>query len=210
MSEVDYVFKILTLGESSVGKSSIILRYTNGHFNQQILSTTGIDFRTKIIEYNEQKIKLVIYDTSGQERYRTIAANYYKNADGILFVYDITNKSTLTFKYWLEQIKEKSSIQSIILFGNKTDLENGEDENYSREISLEEGNTVAKEFGLKLFEGSAKEGINIDEAIEELVGLIYKEKKINQGEKKEDTKQNVQLFANNANSNKKKKCCNKA
>ncbi len=210
MSEVDYVFKILTLGESSVGKSSIILRYTNGHFNQQILSTTGIDFRTKIIEYNEQKIKLVIYDTSGQERYRTIAANYYKNADGILFVYDITNKSTLTFKYWLEQIKEKSSIQSIILFGNKTDLENGEDENYSREISLEEGNSVAKEFGLKLFEGSAKEGINIDEAIEELVGLIYKEKKINQGEKKEDTKQNVQLFANNANSNKKKKCCNKA
>ena len=210
MSEVDYVFKILTLGESSVGKSSIILRYTNGHFNQQILSTTGIDFRTKIIEYNEQKIKLVIYDTSGQERYRTIAANYYKNADGILFVYDITNKSTLTFKYWLEQIKEKSSIQSIILFGNKTDLENGEDENYSREISLEEGNTVAKEFGLKLFEGSAKEGINIDEAIEELVGLIYKEKKINQGEKKEDTKQNVQLFANNAKNNKKIKCCNKA
>ena len=210
MSEVDYVFKILTLGESSVGKSSIILRYTNGHFNQQILSTTGIDFRTKIIEYNEQKIKLVIYDTSGQERYRTIAANYYKNADGILFVYDITNKSTLTFKYWLEQIKEKSSIQSIILFGNKTDLENGEDENYSREISLEEGNSVAKEFGLKLFEGSAKEGINIDEAIEELVGLIYKEKKINQGEKKEDTKQNVQLFANNAKNNKKIKCCNKA
>ena len=209
MSEVDYVFKILTLGESSVGKSSIILRYTNGHFNQQILSTTGIDFRTKIIEYNEQKIKLVIYDTSGQERYRTIAANYYKNADGILFVYDITNKSTLTFKYWLEQIKEKSSIQSIILFGNKTDLENGEDENYSREISLEEGNTVAKEFGLKLFEGSAKEGINIDEAIEELVGLIYKEKKINQGEKKEDTKQNVQLFANNANNDKKIKCCKK-
>ena len=210
MSEVDYVFKILTLGESSVGKSSIILRYTNGHFNQQILSTTGIDFRTKIIEYNEQKIKLVIYDTSGQERYRTIAANYYKNADGILFVYDISNKSTLTFKYWLEQIKEKSSIQSIILFGNKTDLENGEDENYSRQISLEEGQNVAKEFGFKLFEGSAKEGINIDEAIEELVGLIYKEKKINQGEKKEDTKQNVQLFANNANSNKKKKCCNKA
>ena len=209
MSEVDYVFKILTLGESSVGKSSIILRYTNGHFNQQILSTTGIDFRTKIIEYNEQKIKLVIYDTSGQERYRTIAANYYKNADGILFVYDITNKSTLTFKYWLEQIKEKSSIQSIILFGNKTDLENGEDENYSREISLEEGNSVAKEFGLKLFEGSAKEGINIDEAIEELVGLIYKEKKITQGEKKEETKQNVQLFANNANNDKKIKCCKK-
>ena len=210
MTEVDYVFKLLTLGESSVVKSSIILRFTNNQFNDQLLSTTGIDFRTKIIDYKEQKIKLVIYDTSGQERYRTIAANYYKNADGILFVYDITNENSLTFKYWLEQIQEKSSVKSIILFGNKTDLENGEDENYSREISLEEGNTVAKEFGLKLFEGSAKQGININEVIEELVGLIYKEKKINQGEKKEDTKQNVQLFANNAKSNKKKKCCNKA
>ncbi len=207
MSEVDYVFKILTLGESSVGKSSIILRYTNGHFNQQILSTTGIDFRTKIIEYNEQKIKLVIYDTSGQERYRTIAANYYKNADGILFVYDITNKSTLTFKYWLEQIKEKSSIQSIILFGNKTDLENVEEEKKERKITFEEGKKIADQYGLKLFEGSAKQGININEAIEELVGLIYKEKKIKaKGEKKEEKKQNVKLFQEH-HKVKKNGCC---
>ena len=207
MSEVDYVFKILTLGESSVGKSSIILRYTNGHFNQQILSTTGIDFRTKIIEYNEQKIKLVIYDTSGQERYRTIAANYYKNADGILFVYDITNENSLTFKYWLEQIQEKSSVKSIILFGNKTDLENVEEEKKERKITFEEGKKIADQYGLKLFEGSAKQGININEAIEELVGLIYKEKKIKaKGEKKEEKKQNVKLFQEH-HKVKKNGCC---
>ena len=172
MVEVDYVFKLLTLGESTVGKSSIILRYTNDQFNQQLLSTTGIDFRTKIIDYNDKKIKLVIYDTSGQERYRTIAANYYKNADGILFVYDITNENSLTFKYWLEQIQEKSSVKSIILFGNKTDLENVEEEKKERKITFEEGKKIADQYGLKLFEGSAKQGININEAIEELVGLI--------------------------------------
>ena len=207
MSEVDYVFKILTLGESSVGKSSIILRFTNNQFNDQLLSTTGIDFRTKIIEYNEQKIKLVIYDTSGQERYRTIAANYYKNADGILFVYDITNENSLTFKYWLEQIQEKSSVKSIILFGNKTDLENVEEEKKERKITFEEGKKIADQYGLKLFEGSAKQGININEAIEELVGLIYKEKKIKaKGEKKEDKKQNVKLFQEH-HKVKKNGCC---
>ena len=175
MSGVDYVFKLLTLGESSVGKSSIILRYTNGQFNQQLLSTTGIDFKTKIIDHKDEKIKLVIYDTSGQERYRTIAANYYKNADGILFVYDITQKNTLTFNYWLEQIKEKSSIKSIVLFGNKTDLDisdNKDEDAPKREITKEEGEKIAEQYGLKLFEGSAKDDINIDSAILELVDLI--------------------------------------
>jgi small GTP-binding protein len=207
MTEVDYVFKLLTLGESSVGKSSIILRFTNNQFNDQLLSTTGIDFRTKIIDYKEQKIKLVIYDTSGQERYRTIAANYYKNADGILFVYDITNENSLTFKYWLEQIQEKSSVKSIILFGNKTDLENVEEEKKERKITFEEGKKIADQYGLKLFEGSAKQGININEAIEELVGLIYKEKKIKaKGEKKEEKKQNVKLFQEH-HKVKKNGCC---
>ena len=207
MVEVDYVFKLLTLGESSVGKSSIILRFTNNQFNDQLLSTTGIDFRTKIIDYKEQKIKLVIYDTSGQERYRTIAANYYKNADGILFVYDITNEDSLTFKYWLEQIQEKSSVKSIILFGNKTDLENVEEEKKERKITFEEGKKIADQYGLKLFEGSAKQGININEAIEELVGLIYKEKKIKaKGEKKEEKKQNVKLFQEH-HKVKKNGCC---
>jgi len=207
MTEVDYVFKLLTLGESSVGKSSIILRFTNNQFNDQLLSTTGIDFRTKIIDYKEQKIKLVIYDTSGQERYRTIAANYYKNADGILFVYDITNENSLTFKYWLEQIQEKSSVKSIILFGNKTDLENVEEEKKERKITFEEGKKIADQYGLKLFEGSAKQGININEVIEELVGLIYKEKKIKaKGEKKEEKKQNVKLFQEH-HKVKKNGCC---
>ena len=207
MTEVDYVFKLLTLGESSVGKSSIILRFTNNQFNDQLLSTTGIDFRTKIIDYKEQKIKLVIYDTSGQERYRTIAANYYKNADGILFVYDITNENSLTFKYWLEQIQEKSSVKSIILFGNKTDLENVEEEKKERKITFEEGKKIADQYGLKLFEGSAKQGININEAIEEFVGLIYKEKKIKaKGEKKEEKKQNVKLFQEH-HKVKKNGCC---
>ena len=210
MSGVDYVFKLLTLGESSVGKSSIILRYTNGQFNQQLLSTTGIDFKTKIIDHKDEKIKLVIYDTSGQERYRTIAANYYKNADGILFVYDITQKNTLTFNYWLEQIKEKSSIKSIVLFGNKTDLDisdNKDEDAPKREITKEEGEKIAEQYGLKLFEGSAKDDINIDAAILELVDLIYKEKNIQSGEKKQPEKQKVQKLSTKTMRVKKKGAC---
>jgi small GTP-binding protein len=210
MSGVDYVFKLLTLGESSVGKSSIILRYTNGQFNQQLLSTTGIDFKTKIIDHKDEKIKLVIYDTSGQERYRTIAANYYKNADGILFVYDITQKNTLTFNYWLEQIKEKSSIKSIVLFGNKTDLDisdNKDEDAPKREITKEEGEKIAEQYGLKLFEGSAKDDINIDSAILELVDLIYKEKNIQSGEKKQPEKQKVQKLSTKTMRVKKKGAC---
>ena len=210
MSGVDYVFKLLTLGESTVGKSSIILRYTNGQFNQNLLSTTGIDFKTKIIEHKNEKIKLVIYDTSGQERYRTIAANYYKNADGILFVYDITQKNTLTFNYWLEQIKEKSSVKAIILFGNKTDLDSPDNKNEDvpkREITKEEGEKVAEQYGLKLFEGSAKDDINIDAAILELVDLIYKEKNIQSGEKKQPEKQKVQKLSTKTMRVKKKGAC---
>ena len=172
MSGVDYVFKLLTLGESTVGKSSIILRYTNGQFNQNLLSTTGIDFKTKIIEHKNEKIKLVVYD--------------------------ITQKNTLTFNYWLEQIKEKSSVKAIILFGNKTDLDSPDNKNEDvpkREITKEEGEKVAEQYGLKLFEGSAKDDINIDAAILELVDLIYKEKNIQSGDKKQPEMQKVQKLS---------------
>lgn len=170
----DLVLKILTLGESTVGKTSIIMRYTDNTFSQQFLSTVGIDFKAKIIDYKDKKIKVLLVDTSGQVRFRNIAANYYKSADGILFVYDITSKDSLAkFDYWLSQIKQSSNISSdaIFLFGNKNDMVN------ERQITLEEGKAKADEYKLHFFEGSAQSGENINECIHTLIDKIMETKK---------------------------------
>ncbi len=196
------------LGDSTVGKSQLSSVFTGQQFQQNDLATVGYDIKTTSYTLeNGKEITIKIWDTAGQERFKNMASQYIKSCNGILFVYDITNENSLTFKYWLEQIQEKSSVKSIILFGNKTDLENVEEEKKERKITFEEGKKIADQYGLKLFEGSAKQGININEAIEELVGLIYKEKKIKaKGEKKEEKKQNVKLFQEH-HKVKKNGCC---
>lgn len=169
----DVVLKILTLGETSVGKTSIIMRYTEDKFSQQFLSTVGIDFKSKIIEHKGKKIKVLLVDTSGQVRFRNIAANYYKSADGILFVYDVTQKDTLSkFEFWLGQIKEQAKISDdcILLFGNKNDNEE------KRTISIEEGKRVAEQYKLPLIEGSAQTGKGVVEAIEQIIDNVLKTK----------------------------------
>ncbi len=165
----DVVLKILTLGETSVGKTSIIMRYTEDKFSQQFLSTVGIDFKSKIIEHKGKKIKVLLVDTSGQVRFRNIAANYYKSADGILFVYDVTQKDTLSkFEFWLGQIKEEAKIgnECILLFGNKNDNEE------KRQITLEEAKTVADKYQLPFMEGSAQTGTGVVEAIGKIIDNI--------------------------------------
>lgn len=189
---------IITIGDSSVGKTSLIKKFSDNSFSTGTLPTIGVElFKTELI-INNEKYLIKIWDTCGQERLRALTSNYYKNADGILFVYDITQKNTLTFNYWLEQIKEKSSVKAIILFGNKTDLDSPDNKNEDvpkREITKEEGEKVAEQYGLKLFEGSAKDDINIDAAILELVDLIYKEKNIQSGDKKQPEMQKVQKLS---------------
>ena len=165
----DVVLKILTLGESSVGKTSIILRYTENTFSEQFLTTIGIDFKQKIIDFHNKKIKVLLVDTSGQVRFRNIAANYFKSADGILFVYDVTKKDTLTkFEYWFSQIQEQSNVNknSIVIFGNKNDCEE------QREVSQEEARTIGNKYGMVSMEGSAQSGEGIQEAIEKIIENI--------------------------------------
>lgn len=193
-----------------MGKTSLIKKFSDNSFSTGTLPTIGVElFKTELI-INNEKYLIKIWDTCGQERLRALTSNYYKNADGILFVYDITQKNTLTFNYWLEQIKEKSSIKSIVLFGNKTDLDisdNKDEDAPKREITKEEGEKIAEQYGLKLFEGSAKDDINIDSAILELVDLIYKEKNIQSGEKKQPEKQKVQKLSTKTMRVKKKGAC---
>ena len=199
---------IILLGNSEVGKTSFILRYTEDYFQPIYLTTIGIDFKIKNIKfYNNKKYKLFFYDTTGQEKYKSISLNLIKNCDGILLMYDITkNKSFESITTWMESIKNlKEENFPIVLVGNKTDLKD------KREVEKEEGKEIAKKYGIDFFEISNKDGINIEESCLALIKKIieYKEKNIElQKENEEkDNEKNNSVTLKKINKEKKKKCC---
>ena len=168
-------FKVLTLGESSVGKTCILRRYVEGQFFKNQLSTIGIDFKSKTLQIGNHEIRLKIWDTAGEERFRNITSQYYKGAEGIILVFDLTKKESFDkINDWMKQIKvnTQSDEIAIVLLGNKKDIVN------ERVVSFEEGNERAGEYGIKYFETSALDGTGIDEAIQNLSEEIMKKKKI--------------------------------
>lgn len=163
---------IVTLGDTKVGKTSLILRYIDNFFNLNYLSTMGIDSKIKKIKLsNNEEIKVKISDTAGQERFKSIASNYMKKANGIILVYDITDR--MTFKNidrWAEEInKDSQNSKPIILIGNKSDKIE------ERCITKEEGEQLADKCcgGIKFYETSCKTGDNIEKAINDLAEQIY-------------------------------------
>ena len=162
----EVLYKILLLGDSSVGKTCFLMRYTDNTFQEIHMSTIGLDYKLKNIQLEDGKmVKIQIWDTAGQDRFRSITKNYYKGAHGIILIYDITKRKTFdNVTNWINQIKEEVSDKvTIILVGNKID-----DEEH-RDVKTEEGEQLAKELGLMFFECSAKSGINIDSTFNELV-----------------------------------------
>ncbi|CAH1390502.1 ras-related protein Rab-8A [Halyomorpha halys] len=156
----DYLFKLLLIGDSGVGKTCILFRFSEDAFNSTFISTIGIDFKIRTIELDGKKIKLQIWDTAGQERFRTITTAYYRGAMGIMLVYDITNeKSFDNIKNWIRNIEENASADvEKMLLGNKCDFPE------KRQVSKERGEQLAIEYGIKFMETSAKASINVDEA----------------------------------------------
>ena len=164
--EKEVLYKILLLGDSSVGKTCFLMRYTDNTFQEIHMSTIGLDYKLKNVQLDEGKIvKIQIWDTAGQDRFRSITKNYYKGAHGIILLYDVTNRKTFeNVRDWVEQIREEVSDRvSIILVGNKIDDVEG------RKVKTEEGQKMADECGLSFFECSAKSGENIDHTFNELV-----------------------------------------
>ena len=174
MSE-DTVYKVLLLGDSSVGKTCFLLRYCDKTFQEAHLSTIGLDYRLKSMTLNNEKnIKLQIWDTAGQDRFRALTKNYYKGANGIILIYDISATQTFeNVKIWINNIKEEANPNVIIyLVGNKIDLPPE-----SRTITEEEGKKMANEYKLLFKEASAKLGTNVNEIFQELVEKIDAEAK---------------------------------
>ena len=162
----EYIYKILLLGDSSVGKTCFLMRYTENTFQEIHMSTIGLDYKLKNVQLDDGRmVKIQIWDTAGQDRFRSITKNYYKGAHGIILLYSVTDKKTFeNVRNWISQIKEEVSEKvTIILVGNKID-----DEEH-RIVTEEEGEKMSNEFGLPFFECSAKSGVNVDPIFNELV-----------------------------------------
>ena len=165
----DYLFKILIIGESSVGKASLLLRFTEDSFTTTFLTTIGIDFKIKIINLENKLIKLQIWDTAGQERFRTITKTYYKGAHGIILTYDVTDQDSFkNIRNWIKQIEANAQGNvKRVLVGNKCDKPD-------RVVTEEEGKKLADDYSMSFFETSAKTNKNVTEVFYHLTKEILK------------------------------------
>ena len=165
------IYKVLLLGDTTVGKTCFLLKYTDKTFQEVHMSTIGLDYRLKSMKLKSGKnVKLQIWDTAGQDRFRAITKNYYKSANGIILIYDVTSLVTYeNVKAWISQIREEAPPNVVIFIaGNKIDMEE------ERKVNTEDGKRLADEYGFPFYETSAKEDININETFEDLVESIDK------------------------------------
>ncbi len=166
----NYLLKYIIIGDSGVGKSNILLRYTRDKFNEEFQSTIGVEFGVKNLQIEDKIYRVQIWDTAGQENFRSITRAYYKNSVCACVVYDITSKNSFeNIKSWIEDCRKQCpKTILLVLIGNKVDLEN------EREVSYEEGDDFAKKYEMFFFETSAKTGINIDEVFIKTTNEIAK------------------------------------
>ncbi len=175
----------MLLGDTCVGKTCLIQNFVKEKFDINSISTIGHDFKTKNIEINKngekKSFKLKIWDTAGQERFRSIQKHYYNKVDGILFIYDITNKTSFDIiEQWYNEVKNYNDNIIGVLIGNKTDLED------NKTVTTEQGKELAKKLNFPFYECNSVDGENVHEAFESLVKMILEEKNKNKN-KETDT-----------------------
>ena len=190
-STSDFIYKVLLLGDSSVGKTCFLLRFTEDTYTDNHISTIGVDYKLKLYKNEDQLVKIQIWDTAGQDRFRSITKNYFRGSHGIMLIYDITSLSSFNnIKTWILQIRESLGDQAnIVLIGNKVDLES------NRKVQFEEGYKLANQNKMGYFETSAKEDINMQKVFDFLCKEMLKKSEGNRREKLLDLP------------DKKKKCC---
>ena len=165
--EPDIILKILIIGDTSVGKTSILANYNGDNFDEKAIGTIGVEYLYKTITYKNMRIKLQLWDTSGEERFRSITKNFYRNANGVFLVYDITKEESFqNIRDWLRDIKEYNGDLKIMILGNKLDLID------QRVVTTERATNYASRNNLQYLETSAKDGTNIQKSFDNLIELI--------------------------------------
>lgn len=199
-NDYDHLFKLLIIGDSGVGKSSILLRFSDNLFSGTYITTIGVDFKIRTIEVEGEKVKLQIWDTAGQERFRTITSTYYRGTHGVIVVYDVTNLESFgNVKRWLQEIDQNCDEVVRILVGNKHD-------HPERKVTHQEAQTLADQMTITFFETSAKDNYNIEKVFDEITRLVLsmKKDKLAKNNNSVNVKEPIKLQANS----KKKKACN--
>ena len=206
-----FLLKYVIVGDASVGKSNLLLRYTHGEFKEEYQLTIGVEFGSNNVIINNKIFRIQIWDTAGQENFRSITRSYYKNSACALIVYDITRRASFeSLSDWIEDCKNSSpKTVFMVLVGNKSDLQK------NREVTEEEGKEFAEKNGMIFFETSAKTGQNVEEVFKQSATLIAKKIKENYydlendscGIKKGDVENNVVLGNSQKKENEKKGCC---
>ncbi|BAT86714.1 hypothetical protein LR48_Vigan09g276300 [Vigna angularis] len=168
--EYDYLFKVVLIGDSGVGKSNLLSRFTRNEFCLESKSTIGVEFATRTLEVEGRSVKAQIWDTAGQERYRAITSAYYRGALGALLVYDVTKPTTFeNVSRWLKELRDHADVNIVImLIGNKTDLK------HLRAVATEDAQGYAEKEGLSFIETSALEATNVEKAFQTILSEIYR------------------------------------
>lgn len=198
--DYDHLFKLLIIGDSGVGKSSLLLRFADNTFTNSYITTIGVDFKIKTISIEGQKVKLQIWDTAGQERFRTITSTYYRGTHGVIVVYDVTNgESFANVKRWLHEIEQNCDVVNRVLVGNKNDAPE------HKVVLNEDAQRFADTMNIQLFETSAKDNMNVEEMFFTITRLVLRSKR----EMKERQNVNPSGIVHIGKSSKlsKKKCC---
>ncbi|KAJ4892218.1 Ras-related protein RABA5c [Raphanus sativus] len=205
----EYLFKIVIIGDSAVGKSNLLTRYARNEFNPNSKATIGVEFQTQSMLIDGKEVKAQIWDTAGQERFRAVTSAYYRGAVGALVVYDITRTSTFeNVGRWLDELNTHSDTTvAKMLIGNKCDLES------IRAVSIEEGKSLAESQGLFFMETSALDSTNVSTAFEMVIRDIYSNmsrKQLNSDSYKEEpTGNRVSLVKNESEGTKTFSCCSR-
>ena len=201
----DEKFRLMLIGNSNVGKTSIIKRFCKNKFINSFISSVGIDFETKYVKIGDKTINLQIWDTAGQERYKVLAKNYFNQSDGFIIVYDITDRKSFDdVANWIEQIKEYAGeYTKNIIVGNKLDLEK------MRKVEKDEGKELAEKYGYIFFETSAQSGKNIDKAFDSLTKNILADDNFISASRKLSQSSSIKEkdIRTVAQANRRKKCC---
>jgi len=166
--EYDYLFKLLLIGDSGVGKSCLLLRFADDTYTESYISTIGVDFKIRTLDLSGKTCKLQIWDTAGQERFRTITSSYYRGAHGIIVVYDVTDKESFNnVKHWMQEI-DKYAADGVnkLLIGNKCDLSS------KKVVSYDEAKELADSLSVGFLETSAKNAHNVEQAFQKMAGDI--------------------------------------